>query len=238
MFGTNLLPALIFGVVGLAILLVLWGVVQPANAEVFNQFVDSCEINGKKVTRLTATAPAAQAGLTSNSPGGSTACTFPAANAAATAYVDEYARTYTAASGVPGVTGIVRELPGFMTQFAPINRLAASILPLVYLIGIIAGAYGVYRGATGSLQGALAYNIGKVIFYVAAVITLPVILGFVTTAATANNGGAGLAVNDLLKAIFDLLFAIVPTVLLIVIMAAAPVGTGIYGRVSGGRVNI
>ena len=108
MFGTNLLPALIFGVVGLAILLVLWNVVQPANAEVFNQFVDSCEINGKKVTRLTATVGGTGV---SNTPGGTDACNFPKIGATTTTYVDEYGRQYTtAADALPNTNASIAAL--------------------------------------------------------------------------------------------------------------------------------
>ena len=228
--GMQMIPALIFGVIGLAVVLILWGVIQPANASIYNQFVDNCNISGQSVTRLTATAPAAQAGLTTNVTGTGATCSATAANAAVTSYTDEYGRTYTAASGVPDVSaGVWRALPTFMQRFAAINRLLASVLPILYVIGILGQAYQVYQGMGGGVVGNLLLVLGKTIVYVVGVVLLPVLIGLVATSASANASGAGLAVNDLLGSIVRLLWNLTPTLLLLGLMLLAPVGTGFYG---------
>lgn len=230
--GLQIIPALIFGVIGLAVILILWNVVQPSNAEVFNQFVNNCQLSGKAVTRLVATAPAAQAGLTTNITGTGAVCSATAANAAVTAYADEYGRTYTAASGVPDVSaGTYRSLPTFMERFAAINRLLASVLPVLYVIGILGQAYSVYQGGGGGIMQNLLLVLGKTIAYVVGVVLLPVLIGLVATAAAGNASGAGLAVNDLLGSIVTLLWNLTPTLLLLGLMLLAPVGTGFYGAV-------
>lgn len=240
MMGSNLVSALIFGVVGIAVVLLLWGTVQPANAEVYNEFVDHCEVSGKPVTRLTATKPAASAGKTANATAGAAgACTFTKVDATATEYVDEYGRTYTnAADANPAPSGGKWvTLPTFMTRFAAVNRLLASVLPLLYVLSVLGHAYGIYKGMGGDVMTNLLVVIGKVVIYVVGVILLPILIGFIGDAAGSHSAGAGLAVNDTFGSIVDLGWSLTPTILLLGLMALAPVGTGFYsfayGRVRG-----
>lgn len=242
MLGGNMISALIFGVVGIAVVLLLWNVVQPANAEVYNQFVSHCKIQNKAVTRLVATSPASAVGMTTNvTKGTGTGCTA-AGVTGGLKYSDEYGRNFdsTAADNqIPVLTnGVWTVLPTFMSRFAAINRLLASVLPLLYVLSILGHAYGIYKGMGGSVMANLLLVIGKVVIYVVGVILLPVLIGFIGDAAGSHAAGAALAVNDTFGSITDLGWSLTPTILLLGLMILAPVGTGFYSaaysRIRGG----
>ena len=230
--GMHQILGFIIGAVAFAVTLAMWPTIQVGNAEVYNQFSSHCLIDGRAVTRV-------HVGAVTTNITGSTAdgpCLGTGLAASATNIVDEYGRTHsaTATAGTLQSDGWV-VLPAVMSRFSSVNRLVAGILPIIYVASMIGFAVIVYRGqATGGITGHITGAVVGTVIYVAGVVLLPTILGFVVTAATDGNSGANYAVNDSFGgSLLQLLWQLIPTILLIGIAALIPSRTGAYGAAYG-----
>ena len=228
--GMHQILGFIIGAVAFAVTLAMWPTIQVGNAEVYNQFSSHCLVDGRAVTRVHVGATTTN--ITGTDADG--ACSG-AALATATAVTDEYGRAITpSAAGELQADGWVM-LPSVMSRFSSVNRLVAGILPIIYVASMIGFAVIVYRGqATGGITGHITGAVVGTVIYVAGVVLLPTILGFVVTAATDGNSGANYAVNDSFGgSLLQLLWQLIPTILLIGIAALIPSRTGAYGAAYG-----
>ena len=213
--GGSQIQAVIAGIIVLVVSLVLFSPMAKGADVLYREFIAHCEINkdsflklsdgkgGTVLTTIAGTAPL---------------CAYPADTSitAGTALVDEDGTTRVGIStqAQTDIAGSVWVPPNEnLNQFASINRLVLSLLPLVIVVGFMSTSFmSIYQNrnsAAGGIAAALKAEITVLIVALIAIFVSPIALDYIGSSAEVVSGGT-LSNTSQFGEIMELLFGFMP----------------------------
>ena len=215
--GGSQIQAVIAGIIVLVVSLVLFSPMAKGADVLYREFIAHCEINKDSFLKLS---DGKGGDVLTTIPTGTTVggtCSTPANSYTAnTQLVDEDGTTRQAASTAAGkiIAGSVWVPPNEnLNQFASINRLVLSLLPLVIVVGFMSTSFmSIYQNrnsAAGGIAAALKAEITVLIVALIAIFVSPIALDYIGSSAEVVSGET-LSNTGQFGEIMELLFGFMP----------------------------
>ena len=210
---TGIVIGFIIGMVGL----VLWAPQSQATDTMYRQFVGHGNV-GEQTMLVLHDESGSNYSLTEAT---DKTCTFAQPTPAVTSLFDEDGNTVSV-SGDAGTAGAVTgcewvPVPDVLKKFATINKLMASILPLMVVIGFMSVGFLTARRYTGgSITQMVSGEVMGLIIVIVAIYLMPILIQFITEAAVMNDGR--LQSQTKFGTIIGLVFSLLPLTFVLGIM--------------------